>query len=1044
MGNAIGKWSAIDPPRGFDYPLWTCSFKREGRAPMRFVLARSPDQREHAAVSIAAILVSHFQPRCLAMCGVCAGHPDEVTLGDVIVADRVWKYDAGELKRNAGDRDAHWLPDMETYQLYKPWKLAIESFDFKLPLGADWLAERSDGGAGWKVHIGGMATGANLVRDPSIWNRLVTTQNRKVLGIEMEASAIGWLKEALDVPRLLIAKGVMDHADPAKSDKARRFAAHASAEVLIQFLLATLDGSVASPQFPELLSSNQVSRPKQNINPGTLLTARYEIVPFQREGREQAIDTLQDWCAEDSPLGVHVQLITGDGGAGKTRLLIEHAKLLRARGWEAGFLHADANAVTVYKLLTSDRPLLVVIDYAESRSQLLALLKAFSESQPLTIPVRVALLARERADWWAALSHVDSSVHDLLASAHYLAVPALTARDSVRDKLFRLAATCFATALHKSAPTTIPDLSDDRFGRPLYVHMAALASLQSLSAQADTLLDTIVSHETHFWLMHLGEQAGTSLIEKEDFSKRASRLVAALTLRGGAQTLNALTLLSTRIEGPSQKFFPHFLHTLYPPDVEQAEQYVGVLEPDLLGERLIARVGHDNTTASNFFESVFEDGDDSAIIHGLWTLGRISTRDEIATKWIRDVISPNLENRAIPALFAALALGRETAVARIGTALSQLLESKGGSEKLAQQIKSAVIQYDSVSLARVRAWAARKVSLSIAPAEDESALEKHASELSADAIWLQRAGDPERALALAQAAVGIRRRLRQADPASHSLNLAISLNNLGNDLRELGKRSASFTAITEAVELHRRLARGGQHPSPADFAMSLSNFGNSLGTMNAPAKALQPTREAVKIFRKLARQNPERYSVELAGSLNNLGSQLFYLKNYPRAMSIFRVSMNIRRQLAFAHPDAHEPEYAMSLSNYGSLLKKMDKGDAAFPFLDESVAIFRKLNSTNPDKYRRYLAGTLYLLSMALDAPSQLADSLSVASESLSLHMLLYDSYPDAYFSEFMQSASRYKYLFEQLKPGSPRSDLLIQAEKLFQRHAIKPGVEFI
>jgi nucleoside phosphorylase len=42
-------------------------------------------------------LSGHFAAQCLAMCAVCAGRPEWTSLGDVIIADRVYRYDVGEM-----------------------------------------------------------------------------------------------------------------------------------------------------------------------------------------------------------------------------------------------------------------------------------------------------------------------------------------------------------------------------------------------------------------------------------------------------------------------------------------------------------------------------------------------------------------------------------------------------------------------------------------------------------------------------------------------------------------------------------------------------------------------------------------------------------------------------------------------------------------------------------------------------------------------------------------------------------------------------------
>jgi tetratricopeptide (TPR) repeat protein/nucleoside phosphorylase len=61
---------------------------------------------------LASRLIAKLEPRVLAMCGVCAGHPDDTDLGDVVIADRVYQYDSGKLttKGFKGDLRTH-LPD---------------------------------------------------------------------------------------------------------------------------------------------------------------------------------------------------------------------------------------------------------------------------------------------------------------------------------------------------------------------------------------------------------------------------------------------------------------------------------------------------------------------------------------------------------------------------------------------------------------------------------------------------------------------------------------------------------------------------------------------------------------------------------------------------------------------------------------------------------------------------------------------------------------------------------------------------------------------
>ena len=64
---------------------------------------------------------------------------------------------------------------------------------------------------------------------------------RKVLGVEMEAAAIGALAYATRLDYAVVMKAVMDHADADKSDNFKAFAARASAECLLAFLRDNLE-----------------------------------------------------------------------------------------------------------------------------------------------------------------------------------------------------------------------------------------------------------------------------------------------------------------------------------------------------------------------------------------------------------------------------------------------------------------------------------------------------------------------------------------------------------------------------------------------------------------------------------------------------------------------------------------------------------------------------------------------------------------------------------------------------------------------------------
>ena len=262
-------------------------------------LARPVRMGGRGTAPIVTTLTDLLRPRCLAMCGVCAGHPYETALGDVVVASQAYEWDEG--KYTGSD----FRPDPQQFPLDARWVRAAQEFDRTIlpSYGAAtrdeadvWYLERllrkvnprkhtardryfprgtwaaglgrlhsqgliTEQGGAWAltgagrehikrilylepdgpdhlpfaVHVGPMASGSAVMAGRDTWERL-TTAHRSVLAVEMEAATVATVAYERQVPHWLVAKGVMDHADVHKDDRFKRFAARTSAEVLFALL----------------------------------------------------------------------------------------------------------------------------------------------------------------------------------------------------------------------------------------------------------------------------------------------------------------------------------------------------------------------------------------------------------------------------------------------------------------------------------------------------------------------------------------------------------------------------------------------------------------------------------------------------------------------------------------------------------------------------------------------------------------------------------------------------------------------------------------
>jgi nucleoside phosphorylase len=132
---AGSQWEEIDGPNGL--PVAFREFTVENGRPLRVALAVSPDMGATAATNTLLPLVEHLQPRCIAMCGVCAGRRGRTNLGDVVVAERLFYHDAG--KRLPDDVQQ----DLTTYQLRDDWKVLLRGLSVSELFGNEaWLQAR--------------------------------------------------------------------------------------------------------------------------------------------------------------------------------------------------------------------------------------------------------------------------------------------------------------------------------------------------------------------------------------------------------------------------------------------------------------------------------------------------------------------------------------------------------------------------------------------------------------------------------------------------------------------------------------------------------------------------------------------------------------------------------------------------------------------------------------------------------------------------------------------------------------------------------------
>jgi len=998
-------------------------------------LVRS-DMGTESAGTIASIMIQYLRPSFVTMCGICAGHPDDTKFGDVIIADEVFRYDSKSTKRlDDGAVDEKF--NISTHQIATPWwQLAKQRLKIN----------------GVKIHIGPIATGEPLQRDPTVWDT-IRKSKRKCIGLDMEASVIGRIAHVVE-KRWVVIKGVSDHATPKKNDRHHVLAKENAAKVLKEFLenvadqLPSLDNIDGIWAPPAILNENQMNF--MNNAPSTMLHAKYEHVPFSDVIRHPEIEALEALCRFDS-CGI-IQLFIGPGGIGKTRLMIEWIKHLKIDNiWQTCFLTQDINpnSQDFKDIFLQDNNFFFVIDYAECRTNLSTILRILiaAATQKPNRMIRVVLVARHKDIWWKELSSNNLDISNYLHE-HVVELRSVSIQDNMRQHLFDNAFQSFSKKINnfpieETKRKIYTMLTEPIFGRILYIHMAAYATVVGLNFTAQTLLDVIVSYEKHFWTIQFrekinGDQAKTKFIQE------TSRVLTALTLFGGVDSYDKLTSLINISKGPDDDLFPKFLRSFYPP--AYSTKIIGCLEPDLLGEYLVfdtlcyLRTQKVPFNDAIFLTNTFNLTDDSNELQQAFTvLGRIAEHEicknekTMIEEWLSLPFDErHLGIRSIPAVGAAISLAEKTAFCPIPDILTIAFE-KYGSMLLASKIWK-ILPDDSVAFRKLQLWVSETILSDFKNKEilTEEQQVSYAKALLSYGKAMSYLGQRKEALEATRESVEIRRQLAACHPDAFLPFLAMGLNNLGTMLRDLGQHEDALGATRDAVEKIRTLININPNFFLPLLAMSLNNLGTMLRDIGKREDALEVTREAVEIRRHMAKSSPDAFLPELAKNLNNLGVQYSELGKRKEALEVTREAVDKYRLLAESRPDAFLPDLAGSLNTLGLMLRDLGHYEEAFEIANESVGKYRLLAASYPDAFFPVLAGSLNNLGIAFRNLGQRENALEATQESVDKYQLLAMSYPDAFIPNLIDSLGN---LGLMLKDLGRREEALEVTQKAMEKY---------
>ncbi|MGO9296536.1 MAG: tetratricopeptide repeat protein, partial [Streptosporangiaceae bacterium] len=559
-----------------------------------------------------------------------------------------------------------------------------------------------------------------------------------------------------------------------------------------------------------------------------------EIVTFWPR---QELQSLHEWAA--SPLTTDIRLITGEGGVGKSRLALQLGHELDTEfGWRPYWVPSGKELSAADAACASDKPVLLVVDYAETRAQTGDLLARVIGAQSRA-NVRVLLLARSAGEWWQQLtSGTGAVVSETLTAVQPVVLGPLTGPSGQHD-VYRQAVRAFAGELGVPCPDAAkpPALSP---GAPvLVVHAAALLTVLGQEAPAAgsgtaEVIAGLLGHEARYWQQ---SQASYHLALGPTPTRRA---VAAATLVGADDEESAchlLEALSELADPTTRSRAARWLHDLYPAAQTgpQLRDWIAPLQPDLLAEDLVTSVLRDRPQLA---PSLLDGLSPQRAGRALTLLARAALTDPAVVDLISSVLAGDLPNLAVPALAVAVETN-----AQVGELLADLLESRHPAPDILRQIAQALPD-TSIALARLGAATFQRLVDVSRPGSEE-----RGRNLISLSNRLSDLGRREDALAAVEEAVTAYRQLAAARPDAFLPDLAMSLNNQSGRLSELGRREDALAAIEEAVTIRRQLAAARPGAFLPALATSLYKQAGVRSELGRREDALAAVEEAVTAYR---------------------------------------------------------------------------------------------------------------------------------------------------------------------------------------------------
>lgn len=208
---------------------------------LKVLLTSLPKMGMVPTADITHRIINQFEPYCIIMSGICGGNKGEVKIGDIVIAEKAWDYGSGSMKPKedgSGEILFEPAPDQISADQMIIREFRKYSLDDSIVAYIQKQCDTSKFDRSIKIKIGGMATGAAVIKNEAFVDKYIATSHRKYLGIDMETYGLYYAaKNFVDRKvKYLSIKSVSDGADLNKSNEFQEYCAKLAANLTNYFI----------------------------------------------------------------------------------------------------------------------------------------------------------------------------------------------------------------------------------------------------------------------------------------------------------------------------------------------------------------------------------------------------------------------------------------------------------------------------------------------------------------------------------------------------------------------------------------------------------------------------------------------------------------------------------------------------------------------------------------------------------------------------------------------------------------------------------------